>query len=120
MRAALATPVSGLDHYRRLFGPGRHDTGRQLDRGSLPTPERYLRERGLLTGKPRGGWASIICPAHKAGAEAHPSLRVALEDGHFRCMTCGARGGDLVALHRLLTGAGFIQAVRELGGRFHD
>ena len=110
----------GLNHYRRLFGPSRERRARAVDRGSLPTPARYLRDRGLLAGKIRGEWIAIRCPAHKAGAEAHPSLRVSLTVGRFRCMTCGARGGDLIALHRLLTGAGFVDAVRELGGRFDD
>jgi CHC2-type zinc finger protein len=114
--------VTGLDHYARLFGPSqrpRDKTG-TLDHQSLPTPARYLQDRGLLAGKLRGEWASIRCPVHKAGAEAHASLRVSLVDGHFRCMTCGARGGDVISLHRLLTGAGFVQAVRELGGHFHE
>jgi hypothetical protein len=31
-------------------------------------------------------------------------------------MTCGAKGGDIIALHRLLAGCGFVQAVRELAG----
>lgn len=55
------------------------------------------------------------CPVHKAGMEATPSLRVNLEDGHFRCMACGVKGGDVLALHRLITGAGFTQAAHELG-----
>ena len=93
---------------------------RTVDRASLPTPTLYLSERGLLLGKIRGDWTTLRCPVHKAGAEAHPSLRISLADGHFRCMTCGVRGGDLIALHRLLTGTGFVQAVRELGGRFHE
>ena len=96
------------------------DARRRHDRGSLPVPARYLWEQGLLAGKIRGEWAAIRCPAHKAGREAHASMRVSLADGHFRCMTCGAKGGDIIALHRLITGAGFVQAVRELGGRFHD
>jgi DNA primase len=58
-------------------------------------------------------------PGTQGGRRAHPSLRVSLADGHFRCMTCGAKGGDIIALHRLLTGCGFVQAVRELGGRLH-
>ena len=111
--------IPGAEHYRRLFGSQPRGK-RHIDRGSLPTPVRYLRERALLAGKRRGEWASIYCPAHKSGAEAHPSLRVSLGDGHFRCMTCGAKGGDIIALHRLLTGCGFAQAVRELGARLHE
>lgn len=109
---------NGLHLYRRLFGREGH--GRALDRGSLPTPLQYLTERRLLTRKPRGEWAAICCPAHKGGAERNPSLRVSQIDGHYCCHACGVKGGDIVALHRLITGVSFLDAVRELGGRFHD
>lgn len=119
MGIIMSAASQGAEHYRRLFG-SRQRNAHHLDRGSLPTPARYLRDHGLFAGKVRGEWASIRCPAHKSGAEAHPSLRVSLTDGHFRCMTCGAKGGDIIALHRLLTGCGFVQAVRELGARLHE
>lgn len=106
-----------LDHYRRLFGAPRL---RRLDRGSLPTPLRYLTEQSLLIGKARGDSATIRCPSHKGGDETHPSLIVSLVDGHFRCMTCGARGGDILELHRLRTGFGFREAVLDLGARFRN
>ncbi|MSQ54909.1 MAG: hypothetical protein EXR31_06030 [Betaproteobacteria bacterium] len=109
---------TGLQIYRRLFGCERR--GRTLDRASLPTPLQFLTERNLISQKPRGKWTSICCPAHKGGAERNPSLRVNLADGHFRCMACGASGGDVLELHRLITGCGFVDAVRDLGGRFHD
>lgn len=92
----------------------------QLDRTSLPNPRNYLIKQDLLKFNFRGEWVSIRCPSHKNGAESHPSLRVNLIDGHFRCMACGARGGDVVSLHRLITGLSFRDAVRDLGGRFHD
>ena len=111
--------ADGLTHYRRLFGPPAPARG-ELDRGSLPMPETYLCERGLLTQRVRGEWASVRCPAHKGGEEAHPSLRVSLRDGHFRCHACGASGGDVLALHRLVTGLGFREAARDLGARFHE
>lgn len=91
-----------------------------LDRSSLPTTKQYLAERGLLKSGASQQWASICCPAHKGGAETHPSLRVSLADGHFRCMACDAKGGDIVSLHRLFSGLSFREAVRDLGGRFHD
>lgn len=106
--------IGGLEHYRRLFVQPRA----QLDRDSLPAPVRYLKERGLLAGKPRAEWASIRCPAHKGGQERNPSMSVSLIDGHFACHACGAKGGDIVALHRLITGLGFREAVADLGGRF--
>jgi DNA primase len=106
-----------MSTYQRLSVTG---LSKPLDRQSLPAPLRYLSERGLLKRKPSGEWVAICCPAHKDGAEENPSLRVSLMDGHFRCMACGVRGGDIVALHRLVTGLGFRDAVRDLGGHFHD
>jgi hypothetical protein len=104
-------------HYNRLFGNPAHARS-ELDRESLPTPLRYLTDNGLLSRRPRGESAAIRCPSHKGGDEAHPSMLVSMVDGHFRCMTCGARGGDVIALHRLRTGLGFRDAVHDLGGRF--
>jgi DNA primase len=60
------------------------------------------------------------CPVHKGGEEQHKSMLVSLVDGHFKCLACGVKGGDIIALHRLVTGLGFRDAVRDLGGRFHD
>lgn len=88
---------------------------RVFDKALLPTPARYLDSRGLLPTSVRGPWAAIRCPSHKQGGEVNPSLRVSLEDGHFRCMACGVKGGDVLALHRLFTGSGFVEAARELG-----
>lgn len=110
----------GLSHYRQIFGGGKPSRDKKLDRGSLPTPLQYLAERDLLDGRHRGQWVAIRCPVHKGGAEDHASMRVSVADGHFKCMACGAKGGDLVALHRLITGLGFREAVKDLGGRFHD
>lgn len=112
--------MNGLRKFKRIFTGNHRASGRTLDRGSLPTPLQYLNERGLLKGKQRGEWTAICCPVHKQGAEDHPSMRVNAADGHFRCMACGAKGGDIVALHRLITGLGFREAVSDLGGRFHD
>ena len=113
----MSTP--GLQHYARLFGPPKPQRG-ELDRSSLSAPVRYLSEHGLLVGKVLAEWTSIRCPKHKGGDELHPSMRVSLVDGHFACHACGAKGGDVIALHRLRTGLGFRDAVLDLGGRFHD
>lgn len=59
------------------------------------------------------------CPFHKNGAERTPSLMVDARDGHFRCFTCGVKGGDVVALHRLATGSNFRDAAEAMGAR-HD
>jgi len=110
--------AGGLRAWEQFFGPS-HWRG-QVDRTTLPTPHEYLNERSLLSRRPRGEWALIRCPIHKHGAEAHPSMSISLVDRHFRCHACGAKGGDIIALHRLRTRLGFLAAVRDLGGRFHD
>jgi DNA primase len=107
--------MDGLTLYKKLFKSHDH-----LDRATLPYPLQYLTQRDLINGKQRGEWATIRCPAHKGGAESNPSLRVSLIDGHYKCMACGAAGGDLIALHRLITGLGFREAVQDMGGKFHD
>lgn len=91
---------------------------KNLDKKSLPTPLQYLVMRGLFQGKPRGEWIAIKCPLHKNGCEENPSFRISLVDGHFKCHACGAKGCDVVALHRQITGCDFVSAVRSLGGTF--
>ncbi len=97
-------------------GAPRH----RLDRQSLLSPIKYLTEFSLLKYRPEAEWAVIVCPAHQGAAETAPTLNVSLIDGHFRCKTCGAKGGDVVALHRLITGRSFREAVLDIGGRFDD
>jgi DNA primase len=90
----------------------------KLNRKTLPQPDKYLAKHGLLKGKSHNGWTSMTCPVHKGGAEKNPSMSINLTGGHFRCHACGAKGGDIIALHRLITGLGFRDAVRDLGGRY--
>ena len=79
-------------------------------RDALPSPAEYFREQGLkLTGGSE--WKNAICPFH---ADTHPSLRVRLDTGGFRCMSCGAHGGDVLAFHMLRHGLRFIDAARDL------
>ena len=101
-------------NYDRLYGK----TKKSFDRDSLPAPLDYLYKTGLLKRRPHGEWASIICPKHKSGAEKNASLRISCIDGHFKCHTCGIKGGDILALHQIITGLPFVEAVRDLGGRY--
>ena len=92
-----------------------------LDRSSLPSPLSYLASAGLRIGKRSGSWISICCPIHKGGAEKNPSMSVEANTGGFFCHTCGIKGGDIVALHRLIhPNLGFREAVADLGGRFNE
>ena len=83
----------------------------QFERERLPDPLAYFDQTGLrLLG--RGAWRSALCPFHD---DHNPSLRVNAETGAFRCMACGAHGGDVLAFHRQRHGLGFKDAARSLG-----
>lgn len=80
-------------------------------RDRLPSPPQYYREQGLrLTGG--GEWKSARCPFHN---DTSPSLRVHMDRGAFRCMTCGAKGGDVLAYHMKRHGLSFHEAAKALG-----
>lgn len=80
-------------------------------RDRLPSPPSYFDSIGL-TLHGRGAWRSALCPFH---ADKRPSLLVQYAQGAFRCMACGAHGGDVLAFHRLRTGRSFADAARDLG-----
>lgn len=80
-------------------------------RSRLPNPADYFARHGLkLTGG--GEWRNLICPFHD---DTKPSLRVRLDTGAFRCMVCGAHGGDVLAFHQQRHGLSFKQAAMQLG-----
>ena len=80
-------------------------------RERLPNPGEYFREQGLkLSGG--GEWKNAVCPFHDDRA---PSLRVRLDTGGFRCMACGAHGGDVLSFHMQRHGLRFIEAAKALG-----
>ena len=82
-----------------------------FNRALLPPAASFYRNEGLkLVG--RGVWRSALCPFHN---DKHPSLRVNIQGGAFRCFVCDASGGDVLAFYRQRTGAGFIEAAKALG-----
>ena len=77
----------------------------------LPEPCGYFEREGVrLIG--RGHWRSALCPFHN---DSRPSLRVNVETGAYRCMACGAKGGDVLDYHRARHGLSFVQAAHDLG-----
>ena len=83
----------------------------RFERERLPDPLQYFEAEGLrLLG--RGTWRSAVCCFHK---DSNPSLRVNIGTGAYRCMACGAKGGDVLAFHRVRHGLSFAQAARDLG-----
>jgi hypothetical protein len=82
-----------------------------FDRSKLPDPVRYYEGQGIaLTG--RGAWLDAVCPFHE---DTKPSMRVRVETGAFKCMACGAHGGDVLAFHQQLHGMTFKAAAVHLG-----
>ncbi len=77
----------------------------------LPKPADYHAGEGVrLLG--RGAWRDALCPFHQ---DRSPSLRVNMETGAFRCMACGARGGDVLAFYMRRHALRFIDASKSLG-----
>ena len=93
----------------------------KIDRRTLPDPLNYLVSAGIRIGSTSKGWVSICCPVHKGGTEKRPSMSVHLSGGGFKCHACGAKGGDVLALHRMIhPHLRFFEAVAQIGAKFHD
>ena len=70
----------------------------------------YTRAVGPLSG--RGTWRSARCPFHSP--DRHPSLRINIQSGAFRCMSCGVHGGDAITFLMRRDGLSFRDALRAL------
>lgn len=83
----------------------------KFTRSLLPNTITYFKAQGIKL-KGSGAWRDAICPFH---ADTNPSLRINIERGAYRCMACGARGGDVLAFHMHLHSMPFIAACKALG-----
>ena len=81
-----------------------------FERDRLPDPTAYFEGEGLLLRGP-GKWKTTRCNFH----DGSDSMRVNTSSGAWVCMSCGAKGGDVLAYEMQSTGAEFIQAAQELG-----
>lgn len=98
---------------RRMARTARYARHRRFafNRRLLPLPaDFYLGEGVTLLGG--GIWRNAQCPFHE---DSRPSMRVLIETGAFRCMACGAKGGDVLAFYMLRHGLRFIDAAKALG-----
>jgi DNA primase len=83
----------------------------RFQKRALPIAPAYFASMGNpLRGS--GAWRDALCPFHN---DTRPSLRVRIDTGAYRCMVCGAHGGDVLAFHMRRTGKRFVDAARELG-----
>ena len=86
-----------------------------FDRNKLPDPVNYFEGQDLrLTG--RGKWRTTECKFH-GGSD---SMRINLASGGWVCMSCGAKGGDVLAYHMQAHGLEFIDAATQLGAWVDD
>jgi hypothetical protein len=86
-----------------------------FNREMLPEPQGYFENTGLVL-QGVGKWRSTACAFH-GGTR---SMRLNVQTGAFVCMSCGARGGDLVSYEMQVTGAEFVEACKSLGAWTDD
>jgi DNA primase len=83
----------------------------KFSRKDLTLPIPYYESQNIIL-KGGGVWRDAICPFHK---DTNPSLRINVEKGAYRCMVCGAHGGDVLAFHMHKHGLNFVEACKQLG-----
>jgi hypothetical protein len=79
-------------------------------RDRLPDAADYFEGEGLRLVGP-GKWKTAECRFH-GGSD---SLRVNTDSGGWCCMSCGAKGGDVLAYEMQLHGSEFVEAAQSLG-----
>lgn len=79
-------------------------------RDRLPDAVAYFEGEGLRLFGP-GKWKSTRCDFHDGG----DSMRINTETGGWVCMSCGTKGGDVVAYQMQRHGQEFIEAAQALG-----
>jgi hypothetical protein len=86
-----------------------------FDRNHLPDPVSYFEAEGLkLDG--RGPWRTTECKFH-GGSD---SMRINLASGCWCCMSCNAKGGDVLAYHMEAHSLEFVDAAKALGAWVDD
>ncbi len=86
-----------------------------FQRESLPDAQAYFENAGLVMSG-RGKWRSTSCQFHGG----RTSMRVNLESGAWVCMSCGQKGGDVLAYEVQATGVEFVEAAKALGAWIDD
>lgn len=88
-----------------------------FDRNLLPDATSYFEEQGLkLAGPSRAKWKTTQCRFH-GGSD---SMRVNTLNGAWVCMSCGEKGGDVLAYEIAATGADFMEAAKAIGAWVDD
>ena len=88
-----------------------------FDRSLLPDPVSYFENQGLTLKGPRSAkWKTTTCNFH-GGSD---SMRVNLSSGAWVCMSCGEKGGDVLAYEIKDGGREFVDAAKALGCWVND
>lgn len=83
-----------------------------FDRNLLPDPATYFENQGLTLKGPRSAkWKTTTCNFH-GGSD---SMRVNVTSGAWVCMSCGEKGGDVLAYAIKDSGREFVNAAKALG-----
>ena len=83
-----------------------------FNRSGLPKPLDYYRQQfSKLRINKSSDWMKVNCCFHE---DHNPSLSIHLKSGGFKCFSCGAKGGDVLAFHMQRYGLTFIAAVTAL------
>ena len=86
-----------------------------FDRNLVPETVSYFEADGLkLSG--RGKWRATECRFHN-GCE---TMRINVATGGWVCMSCGEKGGDVLAYHMKLHGLEFVDTAKQLGAWVDD
>jgi DNA primase len=86
-----------------------------FDRDRLPEPIGYFEGQDLKLTK-RGKWGTTECRFHGG----RDSMRINKATGAWVCMSCGAKGGDVLAYEMAANGTDFVTAAKALGAWIDD
>lgn len=99
-----------------MDGSRRKGIVMSFNREQLPDPLDYYENTAGLKLMGRGPWRTTRCEFH-GGSD---SMRINLKSGGFMCMSCGEKGGDVLAYEMQATGAEFPDAAKALNAWSDD
>jgi len=82
----------------------------EFKKEQLPDALGYFESQGLKLSA-RGPWRTTQCRFH----DGSDSMRVNTTSGAWRCMSCNAKGGDVLAYHMAANYLDFVSAAKDLG-----
>ena len=88
-----------------------------FDRHLQPDTTAYFENQGLkLIGPRKAKWKTTECNFHNG----RDSMRVNTVTGAWVCMSCGKKGGDVLAYEIAVTSADFVTAAKAIGAWVDD